>query len=155
MSTQTANIAAPDLTQRPPRSPRSRLGGYALLPRMLDKGRATLAGKNGEFHFNCPLDQHILNFTGIDPNALLAELKKGKGDGEILEWIQANAKHKRSAWEIQQWSDYQERRGPDSDAETLGYFAEAVGKFTKTREDIRTWAELLDLDDYCTFGGKA
>jgi hypothetical protein len=36
---------APDLTQRPPRSPRVRLGGYALLPRMLDKGRATIAGK--------------------------------------------------------------------------------------------------------------
>ena len=31
---------APDLTQRPPRSPRVRLGGYAILPRLLDKGRA-------------------------------------------------------------------------------------------------------------------
>ena len=28
-----------DLTQRPPRSTRTRLGGYILLPRMLDKGR--------------------------------------------------------------------------------------------------------------------
>ena len=51
--------------------------------------------------------------------------------------------------------DFQQRRGPDSDAETLGYFAEAVGKFTKTREDIKAWADLLDLDDYVTFGGKA
>ena len=51
---------APDLTQRPPRSPRVRLGGYALLPRMLDKGRATLAGKNGEYHYACPLDQRLL-----------------------------------------------------------------------------------------------
>jgi hypothetical protein len=154
MNTST-NITAPDLTQRPPRSLRTRLGGYALLPRMLDKARATIVGKNGEYHFNCPLDQHILNFTGVDANELLAQLKEGKGDGEIVEWIAANAKHKRSAWEIQQWSDFQERRGPDSDAETLGYFAEAVGNFTKTREDIRTWADLLDLDDYCTFGGKA
>ncbi|MDB6038094.1 MAG: hypothetical protein JWM99_1935, partial [Verrucomicrobiales bacterium] len=66
-----ANIPAPDLTQRPPRSPRTRLGGYALLPRMLDKGRATLVNKNGEFHFDCPLDQHILSFLGIDSKALL------------------------------------------------------------------------------------
>jgi len=36
---------APDLTQRPPRSPRVRLGGYVILPRMLDKGRATINGK--------------------------------------------------------------------------------------------------------------
>jgi hypothetical protein len=34
---------------------------------------------------NCPLDQHILNFAGIDAKKLLAEPKKGKGDGEILD----------------------------------------------------------------------
>ncbi len=33
-------------------------------------------------------------------------------------------------------------------------FAEMVGKFTKAREDIATWFDLLDLDDHCTFGGK-
>ena len=52
MSTPT--VAFTDLTLRPPRSPRCRLGGYALLPRMLDKGRATLAGKNGDYHYACP-----------------------------------------------------------------------------------------------------
>jgi Domain of unknown function (DUF5069) len=152
---KSTNTPAPDLTQRPPRSPRSRLGGYALLPRMLDKGRATAVGKNGEYHYNCPLDQHILNFAGIDAKKLLAELKKGKGDGEILDWITANAKTKRTAWEIQQWSDYHDRRGPDSDAETLQFFAGYVAKLTKAREDIRTWADVLDLDDYVSFGGKA
>jgi len=152
---KSTNIPAPDLTQRPPRSPRSRLGGYALLPRMLDKGRATAVGKNGEYHYNCPLDQHILNFAGIDPKKLLAELKTGKGDGEILDWINASAKTKRTAWEIQQWSDYHDRRGPDSDAETLQFFAGYVAKLTKTREDVRTWADVLDLDDYVSFGGKA
>ena len=145
---------APDLTQRPPRSMRCRLGGYAILPRMLDKCRALLAGKNGEFKYDCPLDQHILNFLGITAAELKAELAKDKSDGEILEWIQANAKHKRTQLEIQQWSDFQEHRGPDSDAETLGYFVTAVSKFTKTREDIRSWADLLDLDDHVTFGGK-
>jgi hypothetical protein len=147
-------ISAPDLTKRAPRSPRCRLGGYALLPRMLDKGRAEIAGTNGEFHFNCPLDQHIINFVGIDPAALREQLAAGQGDGEILEWIKANGKCQRNPWEIEQWSEFQERRAPDSDAETLPYFAEAVGKFSKTREDIKGWADLLDLDDHVTFGGK-
>jgi len=40
---------APNLAQRPPRSPRVRLGGYVVLPRILDKGRADLAGTAGEF----------------------------------------------------------------------------------------------------------
>src|SRR5579872_972605 len=91
---------APDLTQRPPRSARVRLGGYVVLPRMLDKGRAMIAGKNGEYHYNCPLDQHFVKFTGIDAAALKKQLATGKGDGEILEWIRKNAKHKRSDVEI-------------------------------------------------------
>jgi hypothetical protein len=54
-----------------------------------------------------------------------------------------------------QWSDFQRRPGPDSDAETLQIFAEMVGALTKTREDIKGWFDLLDLDDYVSFGGKA
>jgi len=152
---KATSVAGPDLTQRPPRSPRSRLGGYVILPRMLDKGRATIAGKNGEYHFNCPLDQRFVSFVGIDANKLLAELKKGKGDGEILEWVQANAKNKLQPWEIEQWSDYMDRRGPDSDAETMQFFSQYIAKFSKTREDIRSWADLLDIDDFVSFGGKA
>lgn len=81
-----------------------RLGGYALLPRMLDKGRAAIIGKNGEYNYNCPLDQRFVNFVGIDPEALKKELAAGKGDGEILAWIQANAKNKRMESEIAAWS---------------------------------------------------
>src|SRR5579862_8836355 len=114
-------IQAPDLTKQPPRSPRVRLGGYVILPRMLDKGRATIGGKNGEYHYNCPLDQRFLEFTGIDPEALKTELAAGKGDGEILEWIQASAKHKRTDPEIKAWSDYAANRAP-SDVESRQYF---------------------------------
>jgi hypothetical protein len=152
--TNSTTISAPDLTLRPPRSERCRLGGYALLPRMLDKGRATIAGINGEYNYNSPHDQHILNYLGLDAAALREQLATGKGDGEILEWINATATHKHAPWEIEQWSDFMQRRGPDSDAETITFFAEAVGKFTKTREDIKAWADLLDLDDHVTFGGK-
>src|SRR5215831_15512085 len=71
VTAHVTSLRAPDLRQRPPRSPRSRLGGYSLLPRMLDKGRATLARTNGEYHFDCPLDKRILSFAGIDPKKLL------------------------------------------------------------------------------------
>lgn len=122
---------------------------------MLDKCRATIAGKNGEFRFDCPLDKRVLDFLGIEPEALKEEVARGKGDGEILEWITAQSKTKPSEWEIEQWSCYMERRGPDSDSETLGYFVNAVGKMGKSRSDIKSWADLLDLDDYTTFGGVA
>jgi hypothetical protein len=148
-------ITFTDLTRRPPRSPRVRLGGFVILSRMLDKGRATLVKKNGEYNYNSPTDQHLVRFLGFDPEALLQELAAGKGDGEILQWVLANAKTPRTPWEIQIWSAYFDNRGPDSDAETLTGFAEYVGQHSKTREDIKTWFDALDLDDFVSFGGKA
>jgi hypothetical protein len=143
-----------DLTQRPPRSARVRLGGYAILPRMLDKGRAAIAGKQGEYKYACPLDERFLDFAGIDPAALKKQLTAGKGDGEILAWIEKNAKHKRTDPEIAAWSEFAERRVP-VDAETRSYFNELHTKTAPKREDIATWFDLLDVDDYVSFGGKA
>src|ERR1051325_8005539 len=89
-----------DLTQRPPRSARVRLGGYAILPRMLDKGRAVIAGKAGEYKYACPLDQRFLSFVGVDPEALKKQLSLGLGDLELLEWISQNSKQPRIDSEI-------------------------------------------------------
>lgn len=147
-------ISAPDLTQRAPRSPRVRLGGYAVLPRMLDKGRATIIGKNGEFHYDCPMDQIFLEFVGVSAADVKKELAKGKGDGEILAWIDSKAKHKRSAAEIAAWSAWFETRTP-SGVEMRGYFHDMHTKMAPKRGDIATWFDLLDVDDFVTFGGKA
>ncbi len=40
-------------------------------------------------------------------------------------------------------------------SETLAGFAEYVGQFSKTREDIKTWFDAIEFDDYVSFGGKA
>ncbi|HWX21585.1 MAG TPA: DUF5069 domain-containing protein [Candidatus Binatia bacterium] len=144
---------SPDLTKRPPRSPRVRLGGYVILPRMLDKGRATVAGKHGEYHYACPMDQRFLDFAGIDAEALKKQLATGKGDNETLGWIQKSAKNKHSEAEIASWSAYAEQRAP-SDAESRAYFNELHSKAAPKREDIVTWFDLLDVDDYVSFGGQ-
>ena len=144
-----------DLTQRPPRSFRVRLGNYVVLARMLDKGRATLAGKNGEYIYNSPTDQHLVKFLGFDPRALLKKLATGKSDGEMLEWVQAHSKTPRAAWEIEPWSAFMEKRAPVTDAETLASFAKHLGRLSKTREDVKTMFEFVELDDYVSFGGKA
>lgn len=144
----------PDLAKRAPRSPRVRLGGFVILPRMLDKGRATLAGTNGEYHYNCPLDQRFLGFAGIDPEALKQQLAAGKGDGEILQWVLENSATKPNEVEIAAWSEFAERRTP-SDVETRAYFNAQHANYGPKREDVVTWFDLLDLDDYVSFGGIA
>ncbi|MSU64556.1 MAG: DUF5069 domain-containing protein [Opitutus sp.] len=145
------NYSALDLTQNPPRSVRVRLGGFAHLPRLLDKARAVVAGKNGPYKYDCAIDKLFFEFTGIGQEALLAEVKKGGSDTAMLEWVRANTKRLR--FEILAWSSWLEQHGPGG-ASGHEWFAESVKAAAGERDDIRAFAELLDLDDYVSFGGK-
>jgi len=145
------NLSAPDLTQHPPRSPRVRLGGYAHLPRLLDKARASASGKIGEYHYNCALDQNFFSFTGIDHEALLAEVKLGRSDSEMLAWVRARAKRLPS--EIAAWSAWIDTHGPGG-APGHEWFGEVIKASSADRDDIRGFFDLLDLDDFLSFGGK-
>ena len=147
------SIPVTDLTQRPPRSFRARLGGYALLPRMLDKCRAELAGTAGSFHYACPNDQRILTFLGIDADALRTEVANGKGDGELLAWIQLNQRHRHTPEEIEAWSDAMDKRTPSADDRAK--FEQYLAECGPNRKDITRWPDLLDLDDFVSYGGKA
>ena len=148
------NTNAPDLSITPPRSPRVRLGGYPILPRALDKCRAELAGTNGEYHYNCPLDQRFLNFAGVDAEGLKQQVILGKGDGELLEWIRANSKNNPNEVEIAAFAAFAEQRVA-ADSGSREFFNGEASRVGPNRDDIATWFDLLDLDDYVSFGGKA
>jgi hypothetical protein len=144
---------APDLSKFPPRSPRTRLGGFVHLPRLIDKARATVAGTNGDFHYDCPVDAHFWAFTGIKPAAFLKEIKAGKGDGELLAYVLAHARPQRSPGDIASWSAWFENRAPGNvDGRT--FFNDVHKRNAPDREDIGTWFDWLELDDFVTFGGK-
>ena len=66
-----------------PRSPRATLAGYVLAPRAVDKCRAVLAGWEGEYHSNCPLDQRWLKFAEIDYDEFRSFVASGATDDEI------------------------------------------------------------------------
>ncbi len=146
-------LSAPNLTLKAPRSTRVRLGGYALLPRILDKCRATINGTNGEYNYACPLDRRFFDFTGLKPAALRAQVAKGLGDGALLNWVNRNARPRRSIMEVIAWSSWMEQRAP-LDVEGREFFNEVHQKAGPQREDIATWFELLDLDDHVSFGGQ-
>jgi hypothetical protein len=118
---------------------------------MLDKARAAIAGKNGEYNYNCELDKHFFNFTDIDPEALLAEVKLGRSDTEILGWVRSRAK--RLPPEIAAWSAWMASHSPGG-APGHEWFGEAIKAGAADRDDIRGFFDLLDLDDYVSFGGR-
>jgi hypothetical protein len=93
MSDQRLAELAPDLTKVAPRSPRAPLGAYGVLAaRALDKCRAELVGKAGDYHFNCPMDQVFFRFTKIDPEKLKDFVATGANDDEVARWIGQNSK---------------------------------------------------------------
>jgi hypothetical protein len=146
------NLSNPDLTQHPPRSPRVKLGGYVHLPRLLDKARASSSGKGGEYHFNCPLDKHFFAFTGIDSEAILAEIKLGKSDFDMLSWVRAHTT--RLSSEIAAWSLWMETVAPGG-APGHEWFSEVIKADSASRDDINGFFDLLDMDDFVSYGGKA
>ena len=92
-------------------------------------------------------------FKLLSPEALKKQLAAGKSDGEILQWIDAKSTKKPSVGEILAWSMAQEQRGP-TDVDGREYFNELHKTIAPKREDISTWFDLLDLDDYVSYGGK-
>lgn len=146
------SISAPDLTQRPPRSPRVRLGGFTILPRVIDKARATLAGKNGDYKFNNPLDNVLFGFAGVTADEFLAQVKTGSGDFEMLQWFSARAN--KAPHEIAAWSLWTETF-VENDVETREWLAGRIKSLDVRRIDIGTLFDYLDFDDYLSFGGQA
>jgi hypothetical protein len=92
MSNPNLLALAPDLTVQAPRGVLAPLGAYgAIAARMLDKCRAELVGKSGEYHYNCPVDRVFFRFTGIDAEEFQKFVAAGAGDDEVARWIEKNS----------------------------------------------------------------
>lgn len=152
-ATGAVSYRAPDLRKHPPRSPRTRLGGFAHLPRMIDKARAVAAGTAGDYHYDCPFDKQLLGFVGISAESFLAEIKAGRSDSELLAFIRSHANPKRSASEIASWSRWFETWTP-SIPDTRDFFNNVHRQNAPHRDDISTWCDWVELDDFVTFGGQ-
>lgn len=145
-----------DLRHRAPRSPRARLGGFAHLPRLLDKARAAHHGTLGNYVFGDEslLDREFFRFTGLSPDALRERVAGGDGDLAILEWILPILGRPLGAHEIEAWSRWLENV-PGLSREARAWFADYSSRLDPPRPDVATLFEYLDLDDYLSFGGRA
>src|SRR6266849_7160542 len=93
-----------DLIKEAPRSPRIRVGGYAILGRTLDKCRALVAGEIGEYHFDCPLDNMLFGFKGVKGADFKAQIEQGASDQGMIEWLNQSGEMK-TPEEIKRWAE--------------------------------------------------
>ncbi|HET9030663.1 MAG TPA: DUF5069 domain-containing protein [Candidatus Aquilonibacter sp.] len=133
-----------DLTQSYPRSVHEKLFGIVQLARTIDKGKAVAHGNVGEYHYNCPMDQAVFGFLGIDHEALLNAIKNAKSDAEIEAYVKPFI-DKKSSEEIERWNHEWVTRKPQG--ESLEYFLQLRNSVAPDRTDVTSWADLLDLDE--------
>jgi hypothetical protein len=140
---------AKDLTKEAPTSPRVRTGGYAILARMADKGRATIAGTQGEFHFDCPLDNYLFGFKGVQGADVKKLLEDGASNEEIAAWLDANGTPKTEE-EKTAWSDSVEAARPYDNPEKKEWFIGAC-KEAGCDPATSTLFDYLETDDKTTY----
>lgn len=140
---------AKDLSKEAPTSPRVRTGGYAILARALDKGRADLAGTAGEFHFDCPLDNFLFGFKGVKGSDVKDLLAAGHSNEEIAVWLDGNGETKTEE-EKKAWSDGVEAARPYDNPEKKDWF---IGVCAEAGCDpvSSTLFDFLEADDRTSF----
>lgn len=122
-----------------------KLGPYFLLARTIDKARSTFAGKNGEFHWDCPLGKMFFEFKGIDSKAFGEYVASGASDEEILAWVEAHGKA-RTEDELMTWSYNVRMWAPETD-EQKAFYESYRQSVAPTKLYVRTWLELLDAEE--------
>jgi hypothetical protein len=143
------------------RSPREKLGGYVILPRLIDKVRLHAQGTlPEEYHLyllalNDPLvlnentlDGRFLLFTGIAPEVLRSVVLSSREDQAAVLWVEQNAK-RHTIPEKDQWSSSILQAFPDPTPERI---ALRTRKYPKLAEFITPKtlgsANPFDLIDY-------
>src|SRR5581483_7382198 len=66
------------------------LDGYAYIPRMLDKARATLAGTQGRYLFGCPVDHTCMARLGVTPELVLELAAAHDDDRDVLDALRSH-----------------------------------------------------------------
>ncbi len=136
-----------DLNTDYPASPRQTLAGYVIAKRTLDKCRAALAGTNGEYHFDCPLDNCFLGFTEITADTFKAQVATGASDAEMAEWIEANAKP-REKREIIAWNnDMRCRRICDMPIELQEFLEGYIPQYIPAGKVVYVWFDVYDIEE--------
>jgi hypothetical protein len=146
-------VTGKDLTKEAPRSPRVRVGGYAILGRTIDKCRAFVAGNIGEYHFDCPLDNTLFRFKGVKGDDFRAQIEQGAGDQEIVEWLN-QAGEEKTPEEIKRWADEVEASSLYNHPEKQEFFGEEVKRLGLDPEKTTTF-EWLEVDDKVSHAKQA
>ncbi len=135
-----------DLTNGIPRSPYERMLGMVFLPRTIDKARAELAGKEGEYLFRTGQSAPSFEILGISPEQLFDALRDHRTDEDIRRWL-ADKKVARSALEVAKSNRMMIERRAETPGQIKWHHDYLAGIGLAELADIVTSVERLDWDE--------
>jgi hypothetical protein len=80
-----------DLSKAPPRSPREELDGLKMLPRTIDKLRASLPGGNLNGYRIPGQSQRLLDAIGVKEEDLREVVLRAFDDSDVAAWLRSHA----------------------------------------------------------------
>jgi len=145
----TTPILDRNLTKQAPHSPRARVAGFAIADRTADKCRASIAGTLGEYHYDCPLDNMLFSFKGINGDQFKTAVQAAKNYEDVGAWLMANGTKKTTA-EIKTWSDEMEAGSMMKNPEKRDFFIGECKKLGLNPEKTSMF-DWLEADDRASF----
>jgi Domain of unknown function (DUF5069) len=136
------------VSEFPLRSPSQKVGGLFYFGRMLDKIRLRAKGElPSDYHENLGkgFDEKCVTFLRVDYDELVARVKHGGTDDEILHWC-FTVGRKPSEDDIYVWNEFMRKRGWNDEVSEM-----VVRRKTEAgmadRSDIQTSFQFIDADE--------
>ena len=136
-----------DLSKAPPRSPQLELDGLVMMPRTIDKLRATLPGGVSGGYRVRGMSLRLLEWLGVEEDAIREAVAQAKTDDDVAAWLRGRV-------DTTKYSEFsrrmRERTTDDVDKEVF------YGTYPWMRE--RGFMRLFDVmeeDDRMTFAGQS
>jgi hypothetical protein len=127
-----------------PKSPKKKMEGLVMLPRMMDKAIAYKSNTLGEYIFPCPLDKIVLKFldTTHEEFANKAQILTEK---EFSLWVNDKCLNK-SINEKNQINNKILEQKPDNQ-QSLDRFHKILNSINPDAKNITTWIDLIELEE--------
>lgn len=136
-----------DLSKAPPRSPRLELDGLLLMPRTIDKLRATLPGGVVGGYRVRGMSARLLEWLGIEEDAIREAVGAAKTDDDVAAWLRARV-------DTSKYPEFNRRmldRSTD-DVDKEGFYQ--TYPWMRERGFMRLF-DVMDEDDQMTFAGTS
>lgn len=136
-----------DLTKTAPRSAKDKMLGLVSLKRVIDKARARNEGTLGDYDYDCPHDKPLFEFLGTNGDEFARKVKELGSDDAIAEWVRSTFLAKKTPAEVEAFNDARMRWHPEPGSHSEEYFKNLREQVAPGRPEIKTWFDLLDLDE--------